>query len=149
MIPFWQKKQKKTASQLKSPCLMVNSWMQNPGKLHRIKLLVELGISYTCLDLLLFVAELFFFFSLPSFILIIFLCSCSMFLLFNLPYLGFLKNQNNVELYSQDSKLISERVNFGLILQKILYNQFSYFDHKMSHNQPESTSPILTKKSQF
>lgn len=94
--------------------------MQNPGKLRRIKLLVELGISYTCLDLLLFVTELFFF-SLPSFILI-FLCSCSMFLLFNLPYLGFLKNQNNVELYSQDSKLISERVNFGLILQKILYN---------------------------
>lgn len=45
-----------------------------------------------------------------------------MFLLFNLPYLGFLKNQNNVEFYSQDSKLISERVNFGLILQKILYN---------------------------
>ena len=101
---------------------MVNSWMQNPGKLHRIKLLVELGISYTCLDLLLFVTKLFFFFILPNFILIIFLCSCSMFLLFNLPYLGFLKNQNNVELYSQDSKLISERVNFGLILQKILYN---------------------------
>ena len=39
---------------------MVNRWMQNPGKLHHIKLLVELGMSYTCLDHLLFVTKLFF-----------------------------------------------------------------------------------------
>uniref|UniRef100_F6S5E7 threonine--tRNA ligase n=1 Tax=Equus caballus TaxID=9796 RepID=F6S5E7_HORSE len=43
MIPFWQKRQRKIASQLKSLCPMVNRSMQNPGKLQHIKLLVELA----------------------------------------------------------------------------------------------------------